>query len=220
MAEIRMPPKRPRDGRLDRDMATVLGWLRDYVGAPSERIGRPGPVCPFVPGALNAGAIRFSFHYGVDACDVDELRRLVSAELREFKATTEPPKSSGISLDSLLVVLPDAAEEGWRRIDESYGALKDAAVGAGLMIGQFHPACAEPAARNPAFPVSRSPIALYAVRQMAPHDALFLHAEREWFEKYRTRFASHAPRLRTDTFIHEVYRRARVRYGGENDQAR
>jgi hypothetical protein len=39
--------------------------------------------------------------------------------------------------------------------DESYGALKDAAVGAGLMIGQFHPACAEPAARNPAFPVHR-----------------------------------------------------------------
>lgn len=220
MTEIKVLPKRPLDGRLDRDMSTVLGWLRNYIGAPSDRIGRPGPVCPFVPGALNAGAIRFSFHYGVDGCDAGELHGLVSTELREFKATSEPPKSSGISLDSLLVVLPDAAEEGWRGIDESYGALKDIAVGAGLMIGQFHPACAEPAVRNPAFPVSRSPIALYAVRHMAPHDALFLHAERDWFEKYRTRFASHAPRLRADPFIHGVYQRARVRYGGKHGQAR
>lgn len=220
MTEIRVLPGRPPAGRFDRDMATVLGWLRDYIGAPSERVGRPGPVCPFVPAALSTDAIRFSFHYGVDACDARELRLLVSAELREFKAASEPPKNSGVSLDSLLVVLPDAAEQGWRRIDESYGALKDAAVGVGLMIGQFHPACAEPAVRNPAFPVSRSPIALYAVRHMAPHDALFLHAERAWFEKYRARFASHAPRLRTDPFIHEVYRRARARYGGENDRVR
>jgi heptaprenyl diphosphate synthase len=220
MTEIKVLPQRPRDGRLDRDMSTVLGWLRNYVGAPSARIGRPGPVCPFVPGALNAGAIRFSFHYGVDACDAGELLRLVSAELREFKETSEPPKSSGISLDSLLIVLPDAAGEGCRRIDESYGALKNVAVCAGLMIGQFHPACAEPAVRNPAFPVSRSPIALYAVRHMAPHDALFLHAERDWFEKYRMRFGSHTLRLRTDPFIHEVYRRAQARYGGGYGQAR
>lgn len=220
MSEIRVPSVHPREGRLNRDMATVLGWLRDYVGAPSERIGRAGPICPFVPVALSADAIRFSFHYGVDACDVGELRRLVCDELSEFKASTEPPKSSGISVDCLLVVLPDAAEEGWRRIDESHGALKDAAVGAGLMIGQFHPACAEPAARNHAFPVSRSPIALYAVRHMAPHDAIFLHAERDWFEEYRTRFASHASRLQTDPFIQEIYQRAQARYGAENDHAR
>ncbi|OLT19095.1 hypothetical protein BJF79_02375 [Actinomadura sp. CNU-125] len=186
--EIRVAPERPRDGRLDDDMATVLAWLRDYIGAPSEHLGRQGLVCPFVPAALNAEAIRFSFHYGVDACDVDELQRLVSAELRDFKAATEPPKRSGVSLHSLLVVLPDAAEEGWRRIDESYDALKNLAVDAELMIGQFHPACAEPAVHNPAFRVSRSPIALYAVRHMAPHDSLFLHAERRWFEKYRARF--------------------------------
>lgn len=220
MPEITLDPACSGDGRLDHDKSIVLGWLRDYVGASSERIGRPGPICPFVPGALNAGAVRFSFHYGVDACDVDELSRLVSAELREFKATTEPPKSSGVSLHSLLVVLPDAAEEGWRRIDESYGALKDLAVGAGLMIGQFHPACAERAVHNPAFPVSRSPIALYAIRHMAPHDALFLHVERRWFQEYQTRFASHAPRLRTLPLVHELCQRARIRYGGESDHGR
>ncbi|TDB98543.1 DUF6875 domain-containing protein [Actinomadura sp. 7K534] len=188
MTEHRTAARRPPAGRLDHDRAVVLDWLREYVGAPSEHLGRPGPVCPFIPAALNADTVRLSFHYGVDARDGDELHRLVSAELREFKATTEPPKSSGVSLDGLLVVLPDAAEEGWRRIDQTYGALKDLAVDAGLMIGQFHPACTEPAVHNAAFRVSRSPIALYAVRYMAPHDSLFLHAERRWFEKYRARF--------------------------------
>lgn len=222
MAEIRVVEgtEHSRDGRLDRDMSTVLGWLRDYVSAPSEHIGRPGPVCPFVPGALNAGAVRFSFHYGVDACDVDELRRLVSAELRDFQATTEPPNSPGVSLHSLLVILPDAVEVGWRRIDESYGALKDLAVDSGLMIGQFHPTCAEPAVRNPAFPVSLSPIALYVIRHMAPHDALFLHGERRWFHEYQTRFASNATRLRMVPFIHELYQRALIRYGEESDLGR
>ncbi|KZB86958.1 DUF6875 domain-containing protein [Amycolatopsis regifaucium] len=214
MPEVAVAPERPRGDRLDIDMSTVLDWLRDYVSAPSAHIGRPGPVCPFVPGALKTGAIRLSFHYGVDACDADELRRLVSAELSEFKRLTEPPKQSGISLDSVLVVLPDAVEEGWRRIDESYGGLKDLAVGEGLMIGQFHPACAEPAVRNPGFPVSRSPIALYAIRHMAPHDALFLHVERGWFRKYAARFALHARRSRTDPLIGELYRRAWNRYGG------
>ncbi|MEU8124839.1 DUF6875 domain-containing protein [Spirillospora sp. NPDC049024] len=200
-AEIRVASGRPRDGRFDDDMETVLGWLRDYVGAPSEHLGRQGLVCPFVPAALNAEAIRFSFHYGVDACDVGGLRRLVVAELRDFEAATERPRRSGVSLQSLLVVLPDAAEEGWRRIDESYGALKDLAVDAGLMIGQFHPACAERAVHNPAFRVSRSPIALYAVRHMAPHDSLFLRAERRWFEKYRARFPARARSAAADGLV-------------------
>nr|WP_258534356.1 hypothetical protein [Streptomyces sp. PT12] len=36
--------------------------------------------------------------------------------------------------------------------------LKPELVALGVMVGQFHEHCAEPAARNPAFPVSRSPI--------------------------------------------------------------
>jgi heptaprenyl diphosphate synthase len=213
MTQVMVAPEHQRHGRLADDMATVLDWLRDYAGGPSEHIGRPGPVCPFVPGALNADVVRFSFHYGVDACDDDEVRRLVSAELREFKQTTPAPKKSGVSLHSLVVVLPDAEADGWRRIDETYATLKDVAVGEGLMIGQFHPACAERAARNPDFPVSRSPIALYAIRHMAPHDALFLHVEREWLREYDTRFATHAARL-PDPLIHDLYQSARNRYGG------
>lgn len=176
-------------GRAERDTAILLDWLRDYVGAPSEHLGRSGPVCPFVPGALRSGALRISFHYGVDACDADELGRLLAGELCEFRRTATPPmRRSGVSLDSRLVVLPDAAAEGWRRIDETYDTVKDGAVAVGLMIGQFHPECTEPAVHNPTFPVSRSPMALYAIRHMAPHDALFLRSGQRWMREHEARF--------------------------------
>jgi hypothetical protein len=30
----------------------VAGWIKTYVVKPHEGLGRAGPVCPFVPGAL------------------------------------------------------------------------------------------------------------------------------------------------------------------------
>jgi heptaprenyl diphosphate synthase len=58
------------------------------------------------------------------------------------------------------------------------------------MIGQFHPECAEPAARNPAFRVSRSPVPLVAIRFMAVHDILFLGEQANWFAQYHRRFGA------------------------------
>ena len=182
--------------RLDRDVATVFAWLRDYVAAPSPWLGRRGAVCPFMPPALGAGSIELSVHYGVDACDGAALTGLLVAELRAFAKVGRPTHRSGVSLRSHLVVLPDAREPGWRRLDECYRGIKDLAVDAGLMVGQFHPACAEPAVHNPGFPVSRAPMALLAIRHMAPHDVLFLERDRVWLRQYEARFAEHPARLR------------------------
>ncbi len=59
------------------------------------------------------------------------------------------------------------------------------------MIGQFHPECAAPAARNGGFPVNRAPIPLLVFRRMAVHDILFLAEDPQWFHSYRTRFAGY-----------------------------
>ena len=37
----------------DRDaLAAVADWIKTYVVKPHKDLGRAGPVCPFVPGAL------------------------------------------------------------------------------------------------------------------------------------------------------------------------
>jgi hypothetical protein len=202
---------------LDADLAVVLRWLREYVSRPSPLLGRRGPVCPFVPPALDGDAVRFSFHYefgqGPDP-DPDQLRAVLVEELARFRQISAPPGPSGRSLASLLVVLPRTDLVGWAAIDQVYVDLKNHAVQQGLMIGQFHSGCDERAARNRAFAVSRSPIALVAIRHMAPHDLLFLHERRAWFAVYQQRFGGdvNGGRLR-DAFLRKLYHDAVRRHG-------
>ena len=35
-----------------RALHTVADWIRTFVARPNKDLGLPGPVCPFVPGAL------------------------------------------------------------------------------------------------------------------------------------------------------------------------
>jgi hypothetical protein len=202
--------------RVQEDLPVVLNWLRRYVSQPSSQLGRRGPVCPFVPPALDADAVRFSFHYEIDR-DPNRIRAVLRDELLQFRDTAEPPASSGTSLASLLVVLPNTDPAGWAAIDQAYGDLKDVAVEHGLMIGQFHPKCMTSAVRNPSLLVSRSPIPLVAIRHMAPHDILFLHQRREWFDAYRKRFTGHVSRGRVrDPLLRQLYDAALRRYGPDH----
>lgn len=194
--------------RLGSDFTMVHEWLREYISKPAE-VGRNGPVCPFVPPALREYAIEFVFRYDVDATDDDVTRAALLDELVEFDATATPISKAGSSLASRLIIMPLADREGWRRIDRIYESMKDHAVRAHLMIGQFHPDCDERAIRNDAFPVSRSPLALVAVRRMAPHDVLFLHDRKPWFNHYREKFRTHIERGKIrDALMLELYANA------------
>jgi heptaprenyl diphosphate synthase len=78
--------------------------------------------------------------------------------------------------------MPRIGSEGWERLNVMYAYLKSFAVELGLMIGQFHPRCDERAVRNRGFRFSIAPIAMLAIRHMAPHDILFLHPSGRWFK--------------------------------------
>jgi heptaprenyl diphosphate synthase len=199
--------------RVEADLAVVLRWLREYVSKPTKDVGRTGPVCPFVPPALDDNAVRFDFFYDLDCRDPERLRSVVVDLLHEFEKTAAPPSRAGTSLASMIIVLPDTDAEGWAAIDALYPVLKGVAIELGLMIGQFHPNCDERAVRNPAFPVSISPIALLAVRRIAPHDVLFLHDDERWFTAYEERFGTNirAGKVR-DTFMRELHATATSRF--------
>jgi hypothetical protein len=77
------------------------------------------------------------------------------------------------------------------------------------------------AVRNHAFPVSRAPIALFAIRHMAPHDLLFLHDRREWFASYQRRYAGHITSGRVrDPFLRELYNQALRRHSQRQNTPR
>ncbi|MFF6785145.1 DUF6875 domain-containing protein [Streptomyces sp. NPDC012510] len=186
---VTVSPLHGYEDRAERDLRALTTWLRRYVSRPHPKLGRKGPICPFVPVALNAEAVGYHLQYEITGKDPDELREVLAHHLQRLPVTGTTWQ--GASLDSLIVALPDLVQEGWEALDEAHARLKDFAVERGLMIGQFHPGCDERSVRNDGFSVSRSPIPLLAVRHMASHDILFLHERPHWFAAYRSRFHAH-----------------------------
>jgi heptaprenyl diphosphate synthase len=150
----------------------------------------------------------------IDGSDESELDRELRAEISDFGAAGRPLHNSGVLLESRLIVMPRMGPAGWDCLDVVYAYLKDFAVESGLMIGQFHPRCDERAVRNPDFAVSVAPVAMLAIRHMAPHDILFLHHSGQWFKEYDLRFGSHFERGRIrDPLLLSLYREARDQHG-------
>ncbi|MFD4799202.1 DUF6875 domain-containing protein [Streptomyces anulatus] len=169
-----------------RALDEVDEWLTGYITQPHVEIGRSGAVCPFVAPARRADAVETAVRLVGPAASLSLLKEVIRCGLEEFEQF--PWRVANPSLRSLLLVLPDLPAEAFGRLDQAHAELKPEAVHRGLMIGQFHAACEEPAARNPAFLVSRSPVPLVAVRAMAVHDILFLGDRPDWFAEYHRRF--------------------------------
>jgi hypothetical protein len=191
----------------------VDAWLREYVAVGDRRVGRSGPVCPFVPHALTQHAVQTEIRCDIVGSSESELIDELRAEINEFAAAERPPRNTGVLLESRLVVMPRLDAAGWERLDAAYEHLKDFAVARGVMVGQFHPRCDQRAVRNPDFRVSVAPVAMLAIRYMAPHDILFLHSSERWFREYDARFQSHFERGRIrDSLLLSLYRSARDRH--------
>ncbi|WP_433598112.1 DUF6875 domain-containing protein [Nocardia sp. CA-135953] len=198
---------------VDREIAeTVSDWLENVVSQPHPGLGRAGPVCPFVLPALRADALSVLIHDWHGPHDVTGMVSLIDDITRRYRESE--PISPNRKLHAMVVVIAGLPENHFDLVDEGHRAAKGSVIEQGYMLGQFHPRCQEPAARNPLFPVNRAPYPLYAIRQMAVHDILFLHHERRWFERYRRAYGHHyTGTTRVDRFLRDLYGAAARRYG-------
>jgi hypothetical protein len=197
---------------LPRTAETVDRWLREYVSRPHPELGRPGAVCPFVEPALRAGTVLMTEHTGLSRADHDAVLDVVWSMVPAFEQARWPHANA--TMHTLLAILPDLPAHLWSLLDEVQAQVKAELADQGLMLGQFHPACPEPAARNPRFAVSRSPVPLLALRRMALHDVLFLHQDRRFFAAYQLRFGDRYERgTVSDPAFRAAYQRAVVAFG-------
>ncbi|KAK1184905.1 polyprenyl synthetase family protein [Streptomyces sp. NBS 14/10] len=193
--------------------ALIHDWLNGYIAQPNDRLGRGGAVCPFVAPSLRAGSLEIQVRTVGSAPVVGTVIDMVHHALDEFDLIEW--EGSNPALRSLLVAMPDLAPTECHLLDEAHRAVKSAAVRRGMMIGQFHPLCEEPAARNPGFRVNRSPVPLVAIRPMALHDILFLKDRKDWFDEYHRRFGSHYKPSRDaiEPLFVELFQRACAEHG-------
>ncbi|MFI9722600.1 DUF6875 domain-containing protein [Streptomyces sp. NPDC052396] len=192
-------------------------WFREYLTRSHQLIGRSGPVCPFVEPALKAGSLETRVWDTAPDTDTAGLVRIIRRLTETFDAMAWQGRNR--TLHALVVVLPGLPPGRLPLMDRAHSLMKTELAQRGLMLGQFHAACDERAARNREFPVSRSPVPMFALRHMAFHDVMFLHTDPRWFAAYRARYGA---RYRSgsvpDPLFAEIFAQAQRTWGHEQDK--
>ncbi|HVK25555.1 MAG TPA: hypothetical protein VM677_29700 [Actinokineospora sp.] len=190
------------DGGAEPALASVLRWSQEYLVSPHPDLGRTGPVCPYTQPSLRKNLFYLALPESTDlAASVAALR---SCHAR-LAADLDPDDQE---LLTLLLVLPDLDHTDSTELDLVQRKAKDEFVADGLMIGQFHPVCAEPGLWNPGFRPLRSPVPLLAVRQMLVFDLLFLVDDFGHADSYLRRFAPAIPARVRDQLITRLVTRS------------
>jgi hypothetical protein len=173
----------------------VMEWVKSFLAKHHRNLGRPGPVCPFVPHALKSNSIQMAVIRG-NSLDFQQLEEIVKCYRDIFlKIDTE-----GQELDihrAFLLIFPDVhINENFQLIDSIQQKLKPLFVESGLMLGEFHKHNQSSGLHNPNFRPLRSPIPLLAIRFMVESDLPFLQNPDDepclrikYLEAYLKRFA-------------------------------
>ncbi|MFN6464267.1 MAG: DUF6875 domain-containing protein [Nostoc sp. DedVER02] len=152
----------------------IMDWVKSFLGKPHPDLGRPGPVCPFVPHSLKSNSIRLAVIRTKDLYP-EQLEEIVGRYRNLFIEMKVKEQELAIN-KAFLLIFPDINEESYKIIDSVQKKLKTLFVESGLMIGEFHKRNQSPGLHNPNFRPLRSPIPLLAIRFMVEADLPFLQS--------------------------------------------
>jgi len=185
--------------QLQRDLPYLIEttkWVRGFLAKPHPDLGRSGPVCPFLPRALQFDSIQLAIVHTKGA--VKETIEDIVKRYRDVFLELEPQSGELAIYKSLLLIFPDVNEiEAPEIIDSIQQKLKPFFVEEGLMIGEFHRRNKSPGLHNPNFYPLRSPVPMLAIRFMTESDLPFLqrvtdqpHLRIQYLEAYLKRLGT------------------------------
>ncbi len=173
----------------------VMEWVKSFLAKHHRHLGRPGPVCPFVPHALKSNSIQMAVIRG-NSLAFQQLEEIVKCYRNIFLQGNTGDKEFDI-YRAFLLIFPDVhINENFQLIDSLQQKLKPLFVESGLMLGEFHKTTQSSGLHNPDFRPLRSPIPLLAIRFMVDSDLPFLqnpdvdpYLRIRYLEAYLKRFA-------------------------------
>jgi hypothetical protein len=173
-------------------LRAVADWTKTFVAKPHGDLGRAGPVCPFVPAALDHKTLWFAAERsaGRSASDVIELiegyKRLLLA--------AQPVDGDEANYKSIVVVFTDLPEAQAK--DFFSGVLEQIGVPSyaddGLVMGPFYEGNDGTAIYNPSFRPFTSPVPFLLMRRAVISDWKFFLNSEDWLRLWARRYGESA----------------------------
>jgi len=185
----------PKTKRLSNDelqaLRKIADWTRDFVSRPHVNLGREGPVCPFVPPAIENNTLWLAVEH-VDGLSELEVAVLLNSYKELFLSLHPREEEVGTDIaarKTILIIFCDLEEDkASNYVDGIQRALKDGFVRQGLMLGEFHIRSESPGTHNENFFPLQSPLPMLVIRHMVVTDWRFLYTKPEWVQAWLARF--------------------------------
>jgi hypothetical protein len=172
----------------DRDaLRTVADWIRAFIVKPNNDLGRSGPVCPFVPGALERKTMWLAPEHRAGR-STSEVADLILAYQKVFIET--PPAEDDVNHKAIVVVFTDLAFD---RAEEFFDAVLEqiaipSFVNSGFAMGGSFKGYEATGIHNLAFRPFVSPVPFLLVRHSLVEDWKFFLDNDEWIRLWARRY--------------------------------
>jgi hypothetical protein len=173
-------------------LRAVAAWTRTFVARPHSDLGRAGPVCPFVPVALEHKTLWLAAERSAGS-SVPEVVRLIEGYKRLLLAA--PPLEGGqADYKSIVVVFTDLpaaqAKDFFGSVLQQIGI--PSYVEDGLVMGPFYEGNDGTAIYNANLRPFTSPVPFLLMRRAVVSDWKFFLANEEWLRLWARRYGESA----------------------------
>ena len=169
-------------------LRAVADWINAYVVKPHKDLGRSGPVCPFVPGALERKTLWLAPERIAER-DMPAVVELMDG-YKSLLLDSEPTDGNDAIYKVIVVVFTDLSA------DRAQGVFDDVVehlavpsyMEDGVLFGRFHERFSGTAIYNSGFRPFRSPVPFLFVRHGVISDWKFFLDNEDWFNLWARRF--------------------------------
>jgi hypothetical protein len=182
-------------------LRAVAAWIKKFVARPHKDLGRAGPVCPFVPAALNHKTLWLVAERstGRSTSEVIEVIREYQGRLLAAQSADDVADH-----DSIVVAFVDLqasdAKEFFDSVLQQIGLSSYADHG--LVMGPFYEGNEGTAIYNPNFRPFTSPVPLLLMRRAVVGDWKFFLNNADFFHLWATRYGESATQALADALRH------------------
>ncbi len=171
-------------------LRAVADWITTFVIKPHGDLGRPGPICPFVPKALERKSVWLAPEQMADR-STDDVVALISRYQRLF-LDARPTDGEDAIYKSIVVVFTDLPADRAREFFDD--VLQHLAVPSyekdGFVMGGFYEGNEGTAIYNASFRPFTSPVPFLLMRLAVISDWKFFLDDDDWLDRWSHRYGA------------------------------